>query len=198
MNKNPSQKTISASRQRTLILCECSIMIALSAVLSLFSYSPWPQGGSITPVSMLPVMLIALKYGTKVGLGTTLVYSIVQLGLDLPKLMGYGMNIGTWIGCLIFDYLIAFTILGLAGLWRKKGTRGIIAGMAFAIFLRYVSHVISGWIFFGQWAWEGWENLPFLYSLCYNGTYMLPEMIFTVVAAVILFRLPTMHKLLKE
>ena len=170
-------------------------MIALSAVLSLFTMSPMPQGGSITPVSMLPVMLIALKYGTKTGLGTTLVYALVQLGLDLPKLMGYGMSLGVWVGCLIFDYLIAFTVLGLCGLFRNKGIRGNVIGIIMAILLRYVSHVISGWIFFGQWAWEGWSALP--YSLVYNATYMLPEMIFTAIVAVILLRLPTLSKLLR-
>ena len=190
-----NQSSSVATRHRIRTLCECGVMLALSTVLSLISIIKMPWGGSVTLLSMLPVMLIALKYGTRVGLSTTFVYSLIQLGLSLPELMGWGMTLGTWLGCLFFDYIGAFTVLGLVGLWRKRGTGGIIAGMVFGIALRYVCHVISGWIFFGQYAWEGWPVLP--YSLCYNGAYMLPEMIFTVVAAVILFRLPTVSKLLK-
>ena len=190
-----NQSATVASRHRIRTLCECGVMLALATVLSLIAIIKMPWGGSVTLLSMLPVILIALKYGTRVGLSTAFVYSLIQLALSLAELMSWGMTLGTWLGCLFFDYIGAFTVLGLAGLWRKRGTGGIIAGISFGIVLRYVCHVISGWIFFGVYAWEGWPVLP--YSLCYNGAYMLPEMIFTVVAAVVLFRIPTVSKLLK-
>ena len=196
MKSQSSTAPVSRTRRHIRILCECGVMIALSTVLSLLAIIKFPWGGSVTLRSMRPVMLIAMKYSTGVGLAAAFVYSLTQLGLDLANRMSWGMTPGVWAGCLAFDYIVAFSVLGLAGLWRKKGLRGIVAGAILSISLRYVCHVISGWIFFGQYAWEGWSVLP--YSLCYNGAYMLPEMIFTTVAAIILFRIPTMSKLLTE
>lgn len=193
MTRSTSQ---SHSRRRIRTLCECGMMVALSTVLSLIAIIKMPWGGSVTLLSMLPIMLIAIKYGTRTGLATAFVYSLIQLGLDLASLMSWGMTVGIWAGCLFFDYIGAFTVLGLAGLWRKKGIGGIIAGISLGILLRYICHVISGWIFFGEYAWEGWNALP--YSLCYNGAYMLPEMIFTVAAAVVLFRIPTTARLIND
>lgn len=182
------------TRSKLITLCECGIMLALAAVLSLIKLWESPYGGSVTLVSMLPIMIMAVRRGTKVGLACSFAYSILQIGLDLAKLMGYGMTVGIWIGCIAFDYLIPFTALGLAGLWRKRGTLGRTLGVALACVIRYVSHVISGCVFFGAYAWEGWNPLP--YSLAYNAVYMMPEIAITVIAAFILFKLKAFQKYL--
>ena len=173
-----------------------AVMIALSAALSMVRVFEAPFGGSITLLSMLPVCTIAICYGTKWGLTCSFLYAFVQIALDLGKLMGYGMTVSIWVGCLVFDYLIAFGGLGLAGLFSKKGTFGICEGIFISLLVRFISHFISGAILFGVFAPEGWN--VYFYSLCYNGSYMLPELVITMIGAVLLFRLPQVKKLIKE
>ncbi len=173
-----------------------AIMIALSAVLSMVKVYELPLGGSITLLSMLPVAAIAICYGTKTGLFVSTIYAFVQIALDLGKLMGYGMTPVSWIGCLVFDYLVAYGALGISGIWRKSGTIGMCAGVALACVVRFISHFISGAIVFAIWCPEGWN--VYWYSIVYNGSYMLPELILTTVGALLLFRVPQVKKLIEE
>ncbi len=177
---------------KTKTLVECSIMIALATVLSLIKLYTLPLGGAVTLLSMLPICMISFRHGLKTGLFSSFAYSVLQLCLDIPSLMSWGLTVRIWIGAIIFDYLIAFTVLGIAGIFRKKGTAGIIAGTTLALFLRFVSHVISGTIFFDIWCPEGWQS-PFIYSICYNGSFILPELILTLLALSILLKLPQTH-----
>lgn len=173
-----------------------AVMIALSAVLSMVKVYQLPLGGSITLLSMLPVAAVAICYGTKTGLFASILYACVQIALDLGALMGYGMTPLTWVGCLLFDYIIAFGAIGLAGIWRKKGTVGMCLGVALACVVRFISHFISGAIVFAIWCPEGWN--VYWYSIVYNGSYMLPELILTTVGAVLLFKVPSVRKLIEE
>jgi Predicted membrane protein len=167
---------------KTRILVECALLIAMSTVLSLVKVYQLPLGGSITLLSMLPVCMISVRHGLKWGFASSFVYALIQIALDLGSLMSWGLTPVMWVGSLIFDYVIAFGILGLSGIFTKKGKTGVLLGVALALFLRFVSHVISGTIFFAVWMPEGWNN-PFLYSIVYNGSFMLPEIIFTMTAA---------------
>lgn len=176
------------------MLTESAIMIALSTVLSLVKVWEMPLGGSITMLSMLPVMLIALRYGNKAGVATAFVYSLTQLFLGLPSLMSWGMNAFQWVGSLVFDYLLAFTVLGFAGTFRKHGFTGVLGGVVLGCALRFVSHFISGAIFFAVWCPEGWNVV--WYSICYNGGYMLPEMILTCAGASALFAAKPIRRLM--
>jgi thiamine transporter len=178
----------------TTRLVTTAMLIALAAVLSLIKIFQMPLGGSVTLLSMLPVCVISIKYGVKWGFFGAFVYSLVQIALDFGSLMSWGMTAKIWIGCILFDYIFAYTSLGFAGIFKNKGTGGIIAGISIALFLRFVSHFISGTIFFDIWAPEGWNAA--VYSVLYNGAYMLPELIFTAVAAVILFSVPSTKKLI--
>lgn len=183
-------------RIETKKLTLSAVMIALSAVLSLVKVYELPLGGSITLLSMLPVCVVAICYGTKWGLCTSALYAFVQIAMDLGKLMGYGMTASTWIGCLVFDYILAFGALGLAGIWRERGTIGMCAGVALCCVVRFISHFISGAIVFAVFCPDGWN--VYLYSIAYNGSYMLPELIITVIGAVLLFRLPQVKKLIEN
>ena len=102
------------------------------------------------------------------------------------------------IGSILLDYVLAFTVVGLAGIFRNKGLPGYIGGTVFAGVLRFISHFLSGvviWHSFGE-LWSGFvTDNEWLYSLVYNGVYMLPEIIFTVIGAVILFSVPQLRKL---
>ena len=175
-------------------LATCAVMIALATALSLIKVVKMPLGGSLTPLSMLPICLISLMYGIKWGLGSGFVYASVQLLLDLPAAMGWGMTPYIWAGMILFDYLIAFTVLGIAGLFRNNGLWGAVGGACLALFCRFVSHVISGTFFFDIWMPENWSS-AFLYSICYNGAFMLPELALTGLALFLLLQVKPIKKI---
>ena len=184
---------------KTRALCECAIMRALSVVLSYIKFLELPFDGSITLFSMLPVCLIAIKYGWKWGLGTAFCFSwfqILQGGV-----FSWGLTPGMLIGSLLLDYILAYTVLGIAGIFRKKGTVGMVGGIALVCFLRFAVHFLAGiilWANFEQFEAFGQviQNNPVLYSICYNGVYMLPETVLTVMVAIILFRIPQIQRIL--
>ena len=185
--------------QKVLILVEGAVMIAMATVLSFIQVFKLPWGGSITLLSMLPIALFSIKRGVKNGLIVAFLYSLIQFGQGIMDgLFGWGLTPGMLIACILLDYILAFTVLGLSGLFRKT-LAGQIAGIALAVILRFVCHFLSGvviWHSFGQ-LWEAFytEN-TYLYSLLYNGAYMLPELIFTVAGAVALLKLPQTRKFL--
>ena len=183
---------------KTVALCECAIMLALSVVLSYIKFFKLPFDGSITLFSMLPVCLIAIKYGWRWGLGTSFCFSwfqILQGGV-----FGWGLTPGMLIGSLLLDYILAYTVLGFAGVFRKKGYLGMLGGITLVCVLRFVIHFLAGiilWANFEQFEAFGQviQDSPALYSICYNGVYMLPETILTVAVAAILLKIPQVQKL---
>lgn len=172
-----------------------AVMIALSAVLSLVTIFHMPLGGSVTLFSMLPVCLLSIMFGCRWGFLCAFAYSLTQLALGIGEVAGWGLTPAALTGCILFDYLLAFTALGFAGIFRKHGVPGYIAGIALAVFLRLVSHFISGTIFFASWAPEEWNLV--LYSLAYNSAYMLPEFAFTVLGTIFLLKEPHAAKLFR-
>lgn len=171
-----------------------AVLIALATVLSFVKVYQLPLGGAITLLSMLPIVVISVRYGTPWGLVSAFCYALVQLGTGIAELMSWGMTPVQWVGSVVFDYLLPFTAIGLAGILVRKGAAGIVGGTAAALAIRFISHFISGTIFFAQWCPEGWNVV--WYSVCYNGSYMLPELIFTVVAVGIISALPQGKRLM--
>lgn len=171
-----------------------AVMLGMAAVLSMIKVFELPLGGAVTPLSMLPICILSIRYGVKWGLFSAFVFALIQLGMGLGELMTLGMTVKIWTGCLVFDFLLPFTLLGLSGIFRRSGTAGIIGGITLALILRFLCHFISGSVFFGTWCPDGWNI--YLYSFCYNGSYMLPELVFTLIGAVILFKAPQTGKLL--
>lgn len=178
-------------------LCVTAVLLALATVLSeVVPHIEMPLGGSVTPFSMLPIVMIPLMFGTSWGIAASFMYSVIQLCFGLMEgILGWGLTPAYLVGMIIFDYILAYTVLGLAGIFAKKGIVGIGGGVALAVVLRFVCHFISGCTFCAS--WSEWSNV-YLYSLCYNGAYMLPELIITTVAAVILFKLPQVNKLISS
>ena len=134
---------------------------------------------------MLPCAMVSVLLGLKWGLAASFVESVIQLafGITMDGVLGWGLTPACLVGTILLDYIVAYTVIGLA------------------VFLRFVSHLVSGAIIFANFEefvafGASWVGHPWLYSLCYNGAYMLPELIFTVVAAVILFKLPQIKKLM--
>ena len=188
------------TNKRTQIIVEGGIMVALATVLSFIRLFKLPWGGSITLLSMLPIALFSIKRGVKPGLTVSFLFALVQFMQGITDgLFGWGLTPKMLIACIFLDYLLAFPVLGLAGMFRKKGLRGWIAGIAIAITLRFLSHFLSGILI-----WQSldtlWGNYTpdnfYVYSFLYNGAYMLPELIFTIIGAIALLSVPQTKRLL--
>lgn len=160
----PTKRSAIPIRQLTF----CAMCIALGSILSEIKLLHLPTGGSITLLSMLVICLPGYFYGLGTGLLTCTAYGIFQLLLG-PYVL-YPMQ-------LVVDYILAFGALGLSGLFANA-KHGLIKGYLTAVLGRYVFAVLSGWLFFGAYAWEGWNPLP--YSLLYNGIYLFSEALLTV------------------
>ena len=181
-------------------------------------FPPMPFGGQLTLVSMLPIVLVSYRHGVKWGLVTGLAYGLVQMALGAgtvtaafqPGYFGDGTMIGNAIIMCLMDYILAYTALGLGGCFRNRIKRPGIAlmlGSLVALGGRYLAHILSGYILFSGWAewfftqdgFPAWgaalvgnlsaNALGWVYSIVYNGMYMLPEMILTAVAAMLLGRI---------
>ena len=168
--------------QNVRALTECSIMVALSTVLSVFLLFEMPYGGSVTPASMLPVLILAYRHGTKWGIGSALVASLLQALLGL-KNFSYFTSPASIVALLVFDYILAFVVFGAFGFLRKHSKNQLTALLSASVFsslLRYACHVISG-----ATIWAGLsipDEAALIYSLSYNATYMLPESIILILA----------------
>ncbi len=175
-------------------MCVTAILLALATVLSLLKPFPMPFGGSVTLLSMLPVVMIPLMYGTGWGVVSAFIYSLIQLGLDLGSVLSWGLTPYALVGTIVLDYLLAFSLLGLAGLFKKKGIVGIALGVVFVLVLRFLMHFISGVVIFDTFTnADAW-----IYSLTYNASYMVPEFITTTVATIILFQVPAIKRLINN
>ncbi|MFC1803216.1 energy-coupled thiamine transporter ThiT [Thermoproteota archaeon] len=157
----------------TRILAEMAIAIALATVLSYIKIFSLPFGGSVTLGSMVPILLIAFRSNVKVGVVTGIIYGFVQMFLDGWFYSPVGM---------FLDYPLAFGVLGLAGLFKKQPLVGVVVSLA----SRFVSHYISGIVFFGYNAPEGMS--PMVYSAVYNGVFMLPEMVISLILIYLLVK----------
>lgn len=164
-------------KMSTKMVVEAGIMIALAQVLSYIKIFELPQGGSITAGSMVPILIFAIRWGVGPGLLAGTVYGILQFILG-PK---YSYHIIS----ILFDYVVAFGLLGLAGLFRKS-IAGIFVGVVLGVLGRFISHVISGAIVFASYAPEGTN--PWIYSAVYNGSYLAVELVISVVIIMLLYK----------
>ena len=181
-------------------LCVCAMMIALSTALSFVKIWNLPWGGSITLLSMLPVALVSVMYGLKEGLFTSFVYACIQLvfGVTMDGLLAWGLTVEMLIACILLDYIVAFTLIGLSGIFRNKGITGIMSGTIFAVLLRFLCHILSGVFVFASAGklWDGFETSnTWLYSFVYNACYMLPEIILTAIGAFFVYKALLKHKI---
>ncbi len=169
--------------QTTLKLCEGAAMIALAFGLSFIAIIKMPFGGSVTACSMLPIALFAYRRGWRWGLGCGFVFSVLQLLQGMSSLQ-YATSAGALIAILLLDYIVPFSVLGLAGIFRGKikgQAAALVCGTTMVCLIRYICHVISGCT-----VWAG-VSVPtgdgLVYSLVYNAAYMVPEAFITIVAA---------------
>jgi thiamine transporter len=178
-----------------------------------------PFGGQVTLVSMLPVVLISYRHGMKWGFVASFTYALLEMALGaktvsaafLPGYFGDGAMIFNALLMCLLDYVLAFTVLGLGGIFRNKMENkgaALACGSLVALGARYLCHIGSGYILFSGYAeWyftqEGFPAwgaklvesmsptlLGIVYSVVYNGMYMVPEMVLTAIVALIIARIP--------
>jgi thiamine transporter len=181
------------SKKSVFKLTLSAVFIALSTVLSFIKiYNP-PLGGGVTLFSMLPVIMISCVFGVKWGLGVSFVYALGQMFISFGEVCSWGLAPLALVMTFLIDYILAYFVLGLGGIFRKKGYVGMCIGVAFVVFLRFICHFTTGVFIFDIWC--EWKNV-WLYSLLYNGGYMLPEIVITTIGAVILFKLPQIKRIM--
>lgn len=168
-------------------MIEAAIMLALTMALDMFAVIRMPYGGSVTICSLLPIIALSYRRGLKWGFGTGFVFGLLSMILGLDNLAYIAKDFGTLLIFFVFDYFLACTVLGFGGIFRNIIKRPYIAlplGALVATSLRFLSYVISGFTIWRQVADYPTASLAALwYSITYNASYMIPEIIITVVAA---------------
>lgn len=173
---------------KTRILVEGAMMMALATVLAEIKFFSLPQGGAIT-LEMVPLVIMGYRNGVKWGCFTGFVHGVLQMILGFNNVL-YCPDIYSQIGCILLDYVLAFACLGLAPVFAKMTENkmlGLGLGAAIVGFLRFACSFLSGWLIWGAYAPEG---VPvWIYSLGYNGSYMLPDTIIVIVIVVLLYKI---------
>lgn len=211
---------------KTKKLVTTAMLLAFGLILSLIQIIHLPFGGEVTLVSMLPVILIGYMYGVKHGIFSALVYSFLQMLVGMGTVSAFflpgesQMALYAAILICVIDYCLAYSCLGLGGILKnriKNPMVSLLLGVTICIILRYIMHIISGYIFFGSWAeWFfsdssgllqigalkgfcSWvmnnlsgNGLSLFYSIIYNGAYMIPELLITLITT------PIVYKVLKK
>jgi thiamine transporter len=159
----------------TRVLAEAALAVALAFVLGLIKVLQMPFGGSIS-LDMVPLILLALRQGPFVGIVAGAAYGLLDLAIEPVALHPVQV---------LFDYPLAFGVLGLAGFFAPT-VRGAILGTVVAVLARFLCHFVSGIVFFASYAPEGWN--PYVYSAAYNLAYLVPSLIIALVVVVALLR----------
>lgn len=171
------------NKKRILTLVECAMLVAIAVVVDLLPLPKWWANGGSVSLCMIPIVFCSYRHGLLWGLGAGFVLSIVQMimGFYLPP----ANNALSIVLCILLDYVLAFTLLGSAELFRKlcasHRIAGYIVGTVAAGFMRFICSFLSGIILWDSYAPEG--TPVWIYSLTYNGSYMALN---TIMAAVII------------
>ena len=191
---------MNSKTSKTKIIVEAALMVAISAVLSIWpKFKFLPYGGSITVCSMLPIILLSYRRGLKWGFLGAFAFALIQ---TITGFTSSGMGAVAFVVELLFDYILAFTALGIGGIFRNKFNstkKELVSGSILGLLLRFLCHFISVFYVWGEYAeWFFGEvgtwgqailsnmsgaALSAFYSFVYNATYMVPEIIFTAIVA---------------
>ena len=202
------------ARVSTRCLCESAILIALATILSELKVITIPFGGGITICAMVPMILLAYRWGMKWGFFSAFIFGVIQLLIGIAK-HSFGFELWMVIVDVLLEYVLAYTLLGLGGLFRNRLSNPMAAlplGGIVAIFARYFIHFVAGATIWGSYAeWFFTEDagvsigetvlntfhgfgLAAVYSGIVNGSLMLGEMLVSVIALLILSKIPVISK----
>ena len=171
---------------RVRIITETIVMVALAGALYLIKIFTLPQGGSVTLGSMVPIFLLALRRGPRIGIIGGVAFGLVALVEDVYS----GVEVIFYPAQVILDYPLAFGLLGLAGFFQKIPILGVGVGIAG----RFCSHFFSGVLFFASYAPAGVS--PFIYSAVYNGGFLIPEFVITAALMIALVKVRALERYL--
>lgn len=169
-------------RNYTAKLTTAALMVALAIILDQIKLFEMPQGGSVTLFGTLPIIALGYLLGTRWGLVGGAATGLLNLIFG-----GYVIHPVQ----MILDYIIAFAVMGLSGLVRDK-KNGLTKGYLLGAFCRYICAVLSGVIFFGEYAPENFNALT--WSLWYNITYLAVEAVMTI----IVINIPAVKKMFER
>lgn len=205
-------------QSKTKRLTESAMLLAVAILLELLSKTFIPEqpfGGQLTIVSMLPVVLISYRHGVKWGFVAAFAYALMEMVIGASTISAAFLpSSDEFMGpsallMVLLDYLLAFTVLGLGGIFRNRIANpsvALMSGSLVALGARYLCHILSGIILYTSWAewfftqdgFPAWgaqlveslnpTALGIVYSVVYNGMFMIPEMIFTAIAAFLIAR----------
>lgn len=193
---------------------ETAIFISLGTILSFIKILHLPYGGTVTLFSMIPVSIIAYKYGFRWGLFSGSIFGLLQAIIGSSEGVFKGTSFVIVIFVIFLDYILAYTVIGFTGIFKKKFKNNLVSfglGISLSCLLRFFIHILSGYLFFSSYAeWffsqEGFslgktllENfsgniLGIIYSVVYNLSYMLPETIITLIAGILIINVPAIKK----
>ncbi len=198
MNKN----------KKTRIMVESAVLIAASIILSFIKIYEAPLGGSVTLFSMVPLMIISMRHGLSWGLGSAFIFSVFKLWLGAGN-FAYVPTVAGILTTVALDYIVAYTSIGLAGIFRKcsfskkestSKTITAFCGVLFACIVRFASHFVCGAVVWyeitkrGEWNEYVQTVGSLVYSFVYNITYLGPEMVMTLVAVPVIVMLLNIMK----
>ena len=183
-------------KTKTRTMVESAVLIAASIILSFIKIYEAPLGGSVTLFSMVPLMIISIRHGLGWGLGSAFIFSIFKLWMGAGNFAYVPTAVGI-IVVILLDYIVAYTSIGLAGMFRSlKFTKNektnltvtTFCGVLFACVVRFVSHFVNGSVVWYEITKNGdWNEYVhtvgmWLYSFVYNITYLGPETVMTIIA----------------
>ena len=166
---------------RVRALCEGAILIALAEILGFLPLYKFPWGGSVD-FAMLPVLLFCCRWGFGPGMLVSTAHAILQTLFEGGIAIGWESIIG--------DFLLAYAVLGIAGLFRGK----FYLGAAVACVARFLVHYVVGATIWAAYMPENFFGMtmttPWLYSALYNGAYMLPDLLLVMIIYYLLVKTP--------
>ena len=170
----------------TKLLVDGAMLIALATILSYIKFGSLPFGGSIT-LKTIPIVIYGFRNGPKWGLLTGFTYGLLQMILGFSNVV-YCTTFISQIGCIVLDYLLAYSLLGLGRVFGKIAGKNfmanVITGSVICCLLQFICAFLSGWLLWSSYAPEGMNTA--LYSLLYNGSYMLPNTVILLIVMIIL------------
>ena len=176
---------------KTRMICEAAIFIAMAEILSLIKLYEFPNGGSIT-LEMLPIILFAARYGCGWGSLAGLVYGTITY------LIGNKFSVD-WT-TIICDYFIAFVALGFGAGLLSRRKWSVYYGTVIGGVLRFLAHFLIGVFVWGKWMPDTFlgkpMTSPWIYSALYNAAYMLVDMLAILLVGFILMKTPAKKYLL--
>ncbi len=168
-------------KQKIRRVAESAVMLALATVLSEFAVFKLPYGGSVTLFSQVPMVALSYRYGIKWGAFSGMVMGVIQMLFGLGN-FSYVSGVVAYLILIFADYVIAFGCLGLGGMFREKVKNPVLSlalGGGVVSVIRFLCHFISGVTIWGD--YSGGAMSAVWYSITYNASYMLPELIITLV-----------------